>query len=61
MTPRKYGLICLIAAPVGIAAAIYVWIDANAATGIFFAVVTVLLLPAWLMYSAAWRRRSQGG
>ena len=51
-------MICLIAVPIGVAATVYFWISANAVTGIFFAVLTVLLLPAWLLYSAAWRRRN---
>jgi hypothetical protein len=56
--PRLYGTICLVAAPVGVAATVYFWIFANPETGIVFAVLTLLLLPAWLLYSAAWRRRN---
>lgn len=56
VTPRVFGLVCLVGAVIGAAATVYFWIAANAATGVLFAVLTVLLLPSWLLYSAGWRR-----
>lgn len=56
MTPRAFGLVCLVGSVIGVVATIYFWVTANAATGLVLAVLTVLLLPSWLLYSIAWRR-----
>ncbi len=60
VTPRLFGMVCLVGALIGVAAAVYFWVSGSPATGAFLAVLTVLLLPAWLLYRVGWRRAHGG-
>ena len=57
MTPRAYGYACVVAALIGIAATVGFWAAGRADLGVLFLVMTVLLAPAWWLYSMAWNRR----
>ncbi|MGZ4617524.1 MAG: hypothetical protein ACXV3F_02115 [Frankiaceae bacterium] len=56
MTPRLFGMVCLLGAVIGVGAAAYFWVSGSPATGVVLAVLTVLLLPSWLLYRVGWRR-----
>lgn len=60
VTPRLYGMVCMVGAVIGVPAAVYFWVSGSPATGTVLTVLTVLLLPSWLAYRAAWTR-AQGG
>ena len=55
---QAYRVACLFAAVLGIGAALYFWLGEDRPDmGVLFVVVTLLLLPAYLLYAWAVRRR----
>ena len=55
---QAYRVACLFAAVLGIGAALYFWLaEDRPDMGVLFVVFTLLLLPAYLLYAWAVRRR----
>jgi hypothetical protein len=52
---RLYRWACMLAAVIGVSAAVYFWAIRGPALGLTFVVLTTLLLPAYS--AAAWRAR----